>query len=258
MSDFFGYSAPAGVTDADVTNERWALWAGATWYLLKGVRIDSGASDAGNSPTNELRHGLLMGIVSSNSSKATNYAPNATNGSEIVSGFLWEPRNMKDTSGNAVDRDGQLCVMGPVKNGQLLLLDSQARAQMYGRFLFDDDLSGNSMGWKRTVAKTASYSVLVSDNNTIFTNTGAAGAVTFTLPAAAKGLRYRFFGTANQNLLVTGAAANLLVAANNATATTVALQTANLKIGSGFEVVADDTGLLWLVMPIGAGTVTVS
>jgi hypothetical protein len=41
-------------------------------------------------------------------------------------------------------------------------------------------------------SKTASYTVLTTDLGTAFTNNGAAGAVIFTLPAAAIGLYYRF------------------------------------------------------------------
>ena len=38
--------------------------------------------------------------------------------------------------------------------------------------------------------KTSNYSVLSTDSNTDFDNTGAAGEVDFTLPAYAAGLRY--------------------------------------------------------------------
>jgi hypothetical protein len=65
-----------------------------------------------------------------------------------------------------------------------------------------------------TIAKTSSYTVLgnvgnATDQGTHFTNAGAAGAVTFTLPTASQGLTYKFTSTAAQNLLVTAAANTL-------------------------------------------------
>ena len=57
--------------------------------------------------------------------------------------------------------------------------------------------------FKTSVAKTASYSLLKTDHDKWFTNTGAAGAVVFTLPAIADvndGWLTDFFVTADQNL----------------------------------------------------------
>lgn len=76
------------------------------------------------------------------------------------------------------------------------------------------------------VAKTAAYTVLHSDAGTTFTNSGASGAVTFTLPLSdltvnpprrITGMRFRFVKYANQNLtLAVGTGAKI----NNGTATT--------------------------------------
>lgn len=50
-----------------------------------------------------------------------------------------------------------------------------------------------------TAVKTADYTVTVGDSGKTFTNTGAAGAVVFALPAAVAGLKYRFrVGVAQQ------------------------------------------------------------
>lgn len=51
-------------------------------------------------------------------------------------------------------------------------------------------------------AKTANYTVKTTDNGKVFTNTGAAGAVTFALPAAEIGLRYTFVVGATQELRI--------------------------------------------------------
>jgi len=56
---------------------------------------------------------------------------------------------------------------------------------------------------KAAVAKTANYTVDETDTGTIFTNTGASGAVTFTLPSApSEGLEYQFIATAQQNIVI--------------------------------------------------------
>ena len=58
-----------------------------------------------------------------------------------------------------------------------------------------DGLSPNST----TSVKTADYTVTVGDSGKTFTNTGAAGAVTFAMPASVAGLKYRFrVGVAQQ------------------------------------------------------------
>jgi hypothetical protein len=151
----------------------------------------------------------------------------------------------------------QLVVAGPVKGGSVYGLDQFARANLHGRIVFDDDLPGNRFGWKDVVAKTADYTVLEADNGTIFTNQGAAGAVNFTLPTIAKGLRYRFFVEANQNLTITSVVADTLVVFNDAAADSIAYSTASEKIGGGLEVIANADATKWLVwVYLGAETQT--
>lgn len=258
MADLYPYSALPGMSTDSVTTERWALWYGATWYLLKGVQIDSGAVDAGNTPTTELRHGLLMGLVTANG-RATHYQPNAVDGSQLVAGVLWEARKMIDTDGIAVSRIGQIVVSGPLRTTQLLLLDENARAQMVNRFIFDDRLHHTPAEFYQTIPKATSYTVVAgTDSGTHFTTRGAAGAVTFTLPAVAKGNRFRFTNEVDQNMTVTGPASTL-VTFNNAAATSVAVSTASQKIGATFDIVANDNGTKWIVLTRVQGhTVTVA
>ena len=91
MADNFGYSAMPGAAVAALTTERNAILGPITWYLLKGVVINgSASSDASNTPTTELRHGLLMGLPTSDGF-AANYGPNATDGSQLVAGFFGKP-----------------------------------------------------------------------------------------------------------------------------------------------------------------------
>ena len=83
---------------------------------------------------------------------------------------------------------------------------------MQGRFIFDDRLTYTPAPFFQTVPKTANYTVVAgADNGTHFTTTGNAGAITFTLPAVAKGNRFRFTNTVGQAMTIT-APANTLVA----------------------------------------------
>ncbi len=258
MADIFGFSALPGPGAVSITNERMALLGPITWYLLKGIVINgSAASDAGNTPTTELRHGLLMGQRTSDLFYA-NYNPTGSDGTQVVGGFLWEARSTIDNDGNTVNRTGQLVVAAYVRASQLILLDEQARRQMQGRFIFDDRSCSVIGGYRQTLAKTANYNVVAgTDNDTIFTTTGNAGAITFTLPTPAVGNRFLFLNTVNQNMTIT-APANTLVALNNATATHIAFTTANQLIGAACEIVCDDTGTKWVALPYAGATATVS
>lgn len=106
-------------------------------------------------------------------------------------------------------------------------------------------------------AKTASYTVVAADGGKLFTTTGASGAVTFTLPAIAgivAGWFVEFFNTVGQNMIIT-APAGLLVAMNNAAATTATFSTAGELIGAGARVTFD--GAKYLLQMISASeTVT--
>ena len=108
------------------------------------------------------------------------------------------------------------------------------------------------------VAKTASYTVKSSDFFTVFTTRGATGAVTFTLPTASsvnKGDLVIFINVADQNMLVAGTAAGLVVY-NNAAATSIAYQTSSEKIAGAFLAISDGTS--WIVLPIATETQTVT
>lgn len=98
-------------------------------------------------------------------------------------------------------------------------------------------------------AKTADYQIVtVTDpSGTLFTNRGAVGAVTFTLPAVAQGLKgtfYEFRGLANQTFTV-AAAAGTVATFNNAAATSVACSTGGQKIGACIRAFCDGTS--WFV-----------
>lgn len=99
-------------------------------------------------------------------------------------------------------------------------------------------------------AKTADYTILTTadPSGTVFTNRGAVGAVTFTLPAASQALAgtyYEFDSVAGQNMAV-AAAAGTVVTVNNAAATSVTCSTSSQKIGA--HMLAKCDGTSWLLL----------
>lgn len=104
---------------------------------------------------------------------------------------------------------------------------------------------------KRIRAKTANYTVNPNTDfgGQRFTNRGAVGAVTFTLPTLNTqpdyvGLTYEFYGIADQTFTVT-AAAGKAVAFNNAACASLACSTGGQKIGALIIAVWDGTS--WLL-----------
>jgi hypothetical protein len=102
--------------------------------------------------------------------------------------------------------------------------------------------------------KTASYTCLAEDSGKVFTNKGATGAVTFTLPALSaveKGWNASFINVVDQNLVITPPTADLdkVVADGDATADTLTSSTTSHKIGAAVQVIAGDDQ--WLVFMAG-------
>jgi len=62
-------------------------------------------------------------------------------------------------------------------------------------------VGGVNMG-RVVSAKATDYTVVVNDSYTYFTNTGAGGSVTFTLPTPVVGMMYEFYRDANQTVVI--------------------------------------------------------
>jgi len=109
-------------------------------------------------------------------------------------------------------------------------------------------------------AKTASYQIKEIDLGTIFTNRGATGAVTLTLPKTTTlpvGWNCSFMGVADQNLVIASyGSSDDIVAHNDAAADTLTFSTAADLIGSGGSLVWDGTG--WLFFPAYDDAVTLT
>lgn len=227
--------------------EKRLLWGPVTWYVPLSVILNSTTVDARSSVTTDLLPGLVLGKITS-TGKYVHYSPTATDGSQIAQGVLMYPVQMLDSTATARDQLATMIVAGAVKSGELGGIDQFARAHLYGRMIFDDAPVGNSFGWRDVVAKTANYTVTAADNNAIFTNQGATAAVTFTLPTLAKGLRYKFFAEAAQDVHVVSATADTMVVFNDAAADSININTSNEIIGGSVELVANADATKWLVM----------
>jgi hypothetical protein len=110
---------------------------------------------------------------------------------------------------------------------------------------------------RRVVAKTAAYTLNFpfDASGTIFTNRGAGGSVTFTLPSPNRGVMgrwYEFRQHADQTLIVAGATAGDLATTGNAAANNVSFPVGSAKVGRGLMAVCD--GTQWLCYPIGTGS----
>jgi len=105
----------------------------------------------------------------------------------------------------------------------------------------------------RTIsAKTASYSVRPEDIGKIFTNRGAGGAVTFTLPTVstiAAGWWCEFFVVADQNVVIASqGSSDNIVTFNDAGADSITISTAGEIIGASVRVIWDGTSWLAQLM----------
>lgn len=270
--EFTGAYGLPSVQTALETVENVFWWGRFEQEAFIGSVIDGAARDAGNSgDTTVLRPGLLLGKVTS-SGKLKEWNPSGTDGTENVYGVLGYSQKMQRLGSNADRWLGWVYCWGFLKADRILVpgqanfgLSGQTnehiiRKQLNSRFTFSDDLAGNSFGgYHNVVAKTDDYSVTEADNDTLFTNTGASGAVNFTLDAdghTKKGLRYGFYVTADQNVTVTSGTAGKMYAFNNAAADSVALSTSSQKIGGYVQVYSDGAG--WIVIHSGANTLTVA
>jgi len=250
-----------GLTTSRETYEAEYRWGSQYQGIFANALIDGATVDSGNSPTHELRPGLLLGQIIS-TGKWKQYSPTATDGSEVANGVLIEGLRMQDFSGANVDRFYAILVGGPVQATKLLNLDLNARQQM-DKFFFDDifALMGNHWyPWKRFQSKSQSYTLVANDNFSHFNNVGAIGAITFTLPPIANGYLFMFHVQVDQNMIVASSEGANMIALNNASANSVAFQTGSAKIGGSFHIYSNSAGTKWIVenSSAGANTITVA
>ena len=116
--------------------------------------------------------------------------------------------------------------------------------------------------YKEIIAKTADYVMKADDIGKLFTNRGASGAVTLTLPPTntiENGWGVDVFVVADQNLTVETPDADTLVAFNDANADSAAFSTASEKVGGGGRFIWDGTGWLFFAnLGMDSQTITIA
>lgn len=132
-------------------------------------------------------------------------------------------------------------------------------------------ISSNGYPWSAEQVKTTSYTIggasftlaqMAIDNNNLFTNFGASGTVTFTLPSLANAILagglccYFMAVVASQSLAVT-APAGKLVGFNNAAATTITFSTSSTIIGAWTRIYLNAAGTFYIAQ-VGYNTPTMS
>ena len=235
--------------------------------VFAGGKIDGAARDGGNTVTDVLRPGLLLGQIYS-TGKLIQWSPTATDGSQFIFGILDNPGVKMQAGGSNQDRfRGTIMVRGLIRPDRLLIGGNASygisgnaneyyiRAMLKDAgFMVQEDVTGTGLlgfgtpfggGFRMLQAKTADYTVKAYESGTLFTTRGAGGTVIFTLPTTpTKGLYYGFYSAADQTMTVTAGTVDTIVGINDLTADSVGFATANLKIGGMIEVFGDGTG--WL------------
>lgn len=252
------YGMVPGLSTSRETYENAFRWSHPNQGVFDNALISGAARDSGNSPTYELRPGLLLGKILS-TGLYKQYSPTATDGSEVASAILLEGLRMQDFEGNNQDKMYAVLVGGPVKSSKVLNLDLMARQQM-DKFFFDDSqtiglMQGNHWyPWKRFQTKTANYSIVASDNFTLFDNTGASGTVVLTLPTLAAGYFFGLYAYAAQTFRFTSAAGGDVVGGGSLVNSSASVA----AIGGAIYIYSNPAGTKWIVEQHGTQTITFS
>lgn len=259
MTDSYGIVP--GITTSRETYEAEFRWGSEFQGVFANGLISGSAVDTGNTPTFELRPGLLLGQQIATGLYLA-YNPTATDGTEVAAAILIEGLRMLDFSNVPTNRFYAVLVGGPVQAAKVLGLDYNARAQM-DKFIFDDIFNIPGSHWfpfKRFQTKTANYScVIPGDNYSHFDNLGATGAVTITLPPIANGYFIGFTALAAQNFAITSNEGANIVWNNTVSANTLTFSTGGGIIGGSLEFYTNPAGTKWIVRQVSAGnTVTQS
>lgn len=260
MTDSYGIVP--GLTTSRETYEAEFRWGSQFQGVFTNALIDGSSLDVGNSPTFELRPGLLLG-QNLTTGKFKPYAAGNTDGTEVATGVLIEALRMQDFSGNNVDRFYAVLVGGPVQASKLLGLDLNAIQQM-DKFIFDTSLrltdmpGGHWYPFKRFQTKTANYSIIATDNYNHFDNLGASAEVDITLPPIANGYYFGFTCMVDQTFKAISNEGANIVTFNNAVGNQVSYATPGSRIGGTFRIYTNPAATKWIVEQIGSNTLTVA
>lgn len=254
------FGALPGTGSTTETAEKAIVWGPEALRIdFNNLVIDSTAVDAGNTPTTELRSGLLLGKKTSDGN-LYQWNHDASDGTEIIAGVLFRDISMLAADGTVEDKQGFVLLAGPLIAADLLVegtaLTSSAneyyarrQLALNGRFLLDDELLGLDVSLGpalRTLRVTGNTTLVAADRGTLYLVDGAAN---MTLPTIKLGLVYEFFNCADSNMTITSAAGNDMITFNDVAASSVAFTTAGEKAGAHVRVEAVDLNgtLKWIV-----------
>lgn len=268
---------PAGIGTELTTFESELLWADhARNAVLWQSTIISGASrDAGNTPTTILRPGLILGKVTA-SGEHEEWDADASDGTQYFVGVLDIEQRAQDYYGNNVDIEyRRLVARAPVRASALLIQGSAflghvdeylARCQMVDSgFVFDDDPQGYLAGkGNRFETVTGTSDTLTASQNGMTLFYSSASAVAVTLPTIQAGLGFTIVRTANEEIVISSAAGNDILAGGDDSASSVTWTTSGQQIGAALRIKAVYVGttLKWLpevvVVPYSTGALLAS
>ena len=97
--------------------------------ILKQVVIDGAAADSGNTPTNELRPGLCLGIITA-TGKYMEYADAGAVGNDVCRGVLWDMVDVHDEDGTDTDQAALMLIHGHVDESKLIGLTASAKTDL--------------------------------------------------------------------------------------------------------------------------------
>jgi hypothetical protein len=240
------YGAPAGIGAKELsTPEKAVVFGPEEWQLdFTNVLIGSAAIDAANTPTTELRSGLVLGKKTSDS-KLYQWDSTATDGTQKAAGVLYRGISMLDGPGIAQDKQAHVFFRGGLLVRDLTIKGAAfaghadehlARQQLNGcGFVLDDDLCPGSLALgaalvNMEVADAAFTPTAAQSGFRFFMTNGAS--TTVTLPALKAGLVYEFFRIGDEELVVASAAGSDMIVGNDLSANSVTWTTAGQHIGA--------------------------
>lgn len=263
-----------GISADRVTQEREIFWGPAALAFAAMAQpgiVSSGAVDAGNTPTTDLRAGLLLGI-NSTSGQYEDWNPDATDGTQYLAGVLCDNVRMLDLDGTAAARQPRVCIAGGRLKSRMLLIEGTAflastdrylarRALARAGFVLDDDPFNYLSGLNQRVIRVTgagAYAVTAAENGSLLIFSNAA-AVAVTLPTLIPGLEFDILREGDEEIVVASAAGDDIIVGNDLAADSITFTTAGNHIGAMVHVKSMYVGgtLKWLMtvphVPLGTG-----
>ncbi|GAA4441981.1 head decoration protein [Bremerella cremea] len=230
--------------------------------ILQGI-IAASSVDAGNTPTTTLRAGLVLGRIAASGLLAP-YDPTATNGTQTAIAILLDTLDMQDAHGvSEAKLTARILAAGHVVKSSVIGLTPQAQQQLIRQGIRFDQIpmpmASALCGHNGSLYATADIALTSSDNGKLVV-ASKAGAIAITLPAIEEGLEFAFVQTVDQNMTITSAEGNNVLAVNNAAADGIAFQTTSQKLGASVIVKAIRTAsstLKWIALSSSPASLTV-